>query len=296
QHFTEPPPRYTDSTLIRDLEEKGIGRPSTYAMILSNIQDREYVRKRKGKGKLHPTELGLTVNMLLSESFPDIINERFTAELESRLDSVADGSLPWLGVLEKFYQEFEGQLSVAKTSMRNIKREGVPTEYTCDKCESPMVLKWGRNGQFLACSAFPECRNTMNVEQDEEGKISPVSREVATDEKCDKCESPMVIKHGRYGKFMACSGFPECKNTRPLGASPAKPGDEPPIDPDEELPPCPKCGSDTVRRRGRYGTFIACSAYPKCKTIVRAKGDAGPGGGKGKGKGKGKGRRKSTEA
>ncbi len=291
QHFTEPPPRYTDSTLIRDLEEKGIGRPSTYAMILSNIQDREYVRKRKGK--LHPTDLGLTVNMLLSESFPDIINERFTAELESRLDSVAEGKLEWLGVLDKFYHQFESQLAVAKTSMRNIKREGVPTEYTCDKCKSPMVLKWGRNGQFLACSAFPDCRNTMNVEQDEEGKIKPVDREVATDEKCEKCDSPMVIKHGRYGKFMACSGFPECKNTRPLQAR-GKVGDEPPIDPDEELPPCPKCGSETVRRRGRYGTFIACSAYPKCKTIVRSKGDQAPGKGRGKGKGKGKGRRKGA--
>ncbi len=286
QHFTEPPPRYTDSTLIRDLEDKGIGRPSTYAMILSNIQDREYVRKRKGK--LHPTDLGLTVNMLLGESFPDIISESFTAELEGRLDSVAAGELDWQSVLVKFYDRFEGQLATARTSMRNIKREGVPTEFTCDKCDSPMVLKWGRNGQFLACSAFPECRNTMNVEQDEEGKVRPVSREVATDEKCDKCESPMVIKHGRYGKFLACSGFPECRNTRPLEVRERGAAGDAGAEPEGELPPCPKCGSTTVRRRGRYGTFIACSAYPKCKTIVRAKGE-------GKGKGKGRSKRKSDD-
>ena len=288
QHFTEPPPRYTDSTLIRDLEDKGIGRPSTYAMILSNIQDREYVRKRKGR--LHPTDLGMTVNMLLGESFPDIINETFTAELESRLDSVAEGTLDWQGVLVQFYDRFEHQLEDAKTSMRNIKREGVPTEFTCDKCEKPMVLKWGRNGQFLACSGFPDCRNTMNVEQDEDGNIKPVSREVPTDQKCEKCGSGMVIKHGRYGKFLACSGFPECRNTQPLQARPAGGAAEAGEEPEGELPPCPKCGSPTIRRRGRYGTFVACSAYPKCKTIVRSKGDDK---GKPRGKGKGRGRRKS---
>ena len=288
QHFTEPPPRYTDSTLIRDLEDKGIGRPSTYAMILSNIQDREYVRKRKGR--LHPTDLGMTVNMLLAESFPDIINETFTAELESRLDSVAEGTLDWQGVLVQFYDRFEHQLEDAKTSMRNIKREGVPTEFTCDKCQKPMVLKWGRNGQFLACSGFPDCRNTMNVEQDEDGKIKPVSREVPTDQKCEKCGAAMVIKHGRYGKFLACSGFPECRNTQPLQARPSGGAAGAEEEPEGELLPCPKCGSTTVRRRGRYGTFIACSAYPKCKTIVRSKGD---GKGKASNKGKGRGRQKS---
>ncbi len=267
QHFTEPPPRYSDSTLIRELEERGVGRPSTFALILSNLLDREYVRKHKGK--LYPSDLGLTVNTLLGESFPDIIDEKFTADMEGRLDDIAVGKASWQGTLEEFYGQFQTLLESAKTSMRNIKREGVPTEFTCDKCSSGMVLKWGRNGQFLACSAFPKCRNTLNVEEDAEGRIKPAEREVATDEKCEKCESPMVIKHGRYGKFLACSGFPKCRNTRPLDAEPGKGGDAGGADSKEPLSPCPKCGSPTVRRRGRYGTFVACSAYPKCKTIVR---------------------------
>ena len=267
QHFTEPPPRYSDSTLIRELEEKGVGRPSTFALILSNLLDREYVRKHKGK--LYPSDLGLTVNTLLGESFPDIINEKFTADMEGRLDAIAVGEANWQSTLTEFYGQFQTLLESAKTSMRNIKREGVPTAFTCDKCSSPMVLKWGRNGQFLACSAFPECRNTLNVEENPEGRIKPAEREVATDEKCEKCESPMVIKHGRYGKFLACSGFPTCRNTRPLEADAGKGGGDPAADAKEPLPPCPKCGATTVRRRGRYGTFVACSAYPKCKTIVR---------------------------
>ncbi len=276
QHFTEPPPRYSDSTLIRELEEKGVGRPSTYALILSNLNDRDYVRKKKGK--LHPTDLGLTVDSLLAECFPGIINATFTAEMEGRLDDIAEGKADWQGILSEFYGQFQGLLETAKTSMRNIKREGIPTEFTCDRCGGGMVLKWGRNGQFLACSGFPDCRNTMNVEEDEDGNIKPAEREQATDEVCEKCESPMVIKHGRYGKFLACSGFPKCRNTRPLDDHPAGKG-EGGAGEKAELPPCPKCGSPTVRRRGRYGTFVACSAYPKCKTIVRRGGRKG---GKGK--------------
>ncbi len=276
QHFTEPPPRYTESTLIRDLEEKGIGRPSTYALILSNIQDREYVRKQKGK--FQPTELGITVSTLLDESFPDIISEKFTAEMEQTLDHIEEGGEDWQRVLERFYGQFQGQLESAQDTMRNIKRDGLPTEFECDKCGSPMVLKWGRNGQFLACSAFPNCRNTKNVEETEDGRIKPVDREIATEETCEKCGSSMVIKHGRYGKFLACSGFPKCRNTRPMDGKGRKKGGKPAPDvpddaqpEDEELPPCPKCGAETVRRRGRWGTFIACSRYPQCKTIVRGK-------------------------
>ncbi len=272
QHFTEPPPRYSDSTLIRELEEKGVGRPSTFALILSNLLDREYVRKHKGK--LYPSDLGLTVNTLLGESFPDIIDEKFTADMEGRLDDIAVGKVSWQGTLSEFYDQFQVLLESAKTSMRNIKREGVPTEFVCDKCSEAMVLKWGRNGQFLACSAFPKCRNTLNVEEDPEGRIKPAEREVATDEKCEKCGESMVIKHGRYGKFLACSGFPKCRNTRPLDVEPGKDGATG-ADSKEPLPPCPKCGEPTVRRRGRYGTFVACSAYPKCKTIVRRGGRKG---------------------
>lgn len=278
QHFTEPPSRYTESTLIRDLEEKGIGRPSTYALILSNIQDREYVRKHKGK--FQPSELGITVSSLLGESFPDIISEEFTAEMEKTLDDIEEGGENWQQILARFYQRFQSQLEVAQESMRNIKREGLPTEHKCDKCESPMVLKWGRNGQFLACSAFPECRNTKNVEETEDGAIKPIDREIATEEICEKCGSAMVIKHGRYGKFLACIGFPKCKNTRPLdgkgrkqtAAAGKNAAVEEPLPEGEELPECPKCGAPTVRRRGRWGTFVACSRYPQCKTIVRGKG------------------------
>ena len=256
QHFTQPPPRYTEASLIKLLEEKGIGRPSTYAPIISTIVDRHYVLK--DSGKLKPTTLGCTVCDLLTEYFSDIMDTNFTARMEDELDEVASGDREWVPMLKAFYGPFNKSLEVATESMPRVKVEEA-TEEACEKCGEPMVIKTGRFGRFLACTGYPSCRNTREVAS-EEGASSTGDQaadrqaQAVADEKCDKCGQPMVLKAGRFGKFMACSDYPTCKNAKPL-----KVGVK-----------CPKCDGDLVERRskGRGRTFYGCSRYPDCDFIV----------------------------
>lgn len=243
QRFTEPPPRYTEASLVRTLEEKGIGRPSTYAPTMATIQERGYVDK---DGRyLRPTDLGFVVNDLLVEHFPDFVDERFTAEMEDELDEIASGERPWEPVVEQFYRPLERALDAAKEAapQRQITGE------SCDKCGLPMVARWGRRGRFLACSGFPQCRNSRPLEGEEEPQSEP------TDEKCDDCGAPMVIRNGRFGRFLACTRYPECKGRRRLLTKTGV--------------ACPRCGGDLVERRSRKGRiFYGCANYPTCHFVV----------------------------
>jgi DNA topoisomerase I len=247
QHFTQPPPRFSEATLVKELEEKGIGRPSTYAAILSTIQDRGYAEKKEGR--LHPTELGVMVNGLLVKSFPDIVSTDFTAQMEEQLDQVEDGTADWVKLLEGFYKPFKLDLEKAKIEMRDIKREEKATDQVCEKCGKPMVIKWGRNGHFLACSGYPDCRNTKEFTQNADGSLTIVSTTRPSDQICPTCGSPMLIKRGRFGEFLACSRYPDCKTTSPLSLG---------VD-------CPKaCGGYLTEKRSRRGKiFFGCSNYSK---------------------------------
>ncbi len=243
QHFTQPPPRYTEASLVKVLEEKGIGRPSTYAAILSTIQDRKYVQK--AEGRFSPTELGSVVNDLLVERFTELMEIGFTASMEERLDRIEDGKMKWVKVVKDFYGPFHKKLAEALAIPGKVKPQDIPTEEVCEKCGLPMVVRWGRHGRFLACSGFPECKNAKPLEGEKQAAAS-----IETDEKCPKCGSPMVLKSGRFGKFFACSKYPECKTTKPV-ATGVK---------------CPEDGGDIVERRSRKGKpFWSCSNYPKCK-------------------------------
>jgi len=252
QHFTQPPPRFRESSLVKELEEKGIGRPSTYATILSVIQDKGYVEKREGR--FYPTELGELITGLLVQHFPSILDVEFTARMESDLDLIEEGERDWVQLLKDFYSPFEETLSRAKVEMRNIKKEGQETDIVCDACNNLMVIKWGRNGQFLACSTYPECKNTKDFTRAENGDIvikvfDPA--EECTDETCAECESPMIVKKGRFGRFLACSTYPDCKYTKAFSVGVACPRDE--------------CGGDLVEKRSRKGkVFYSCSNYPDC--------------------------------
>jgi DNA topoisomerase-1 len=247
QHFTQPPPRFTEASLVKELEEKGIGRPSTYANILSTIQDRGYVEKREGR--FFPTTLGTKVNDLLVESFPDILDVTFTAQMEDGLDQVEDGAADWKRLLTDFYSPFKVDLEKAVLHMRDLKREEIPTEHKCEKCGSPMVIKWGRNGEFLACSGYPECKNTREFTRKEDGSIE-IAPQPTTDEKCETCGAPMLVKRGRFGEFLACSRYPECKTTRPISLGVACPR--------------PGCGGFLTEKRSRRGkVFYGCSNYSK---------------------------------
>jgi DNA topoisomerase-1 len=250
QHFTQPPPRYTEATLVKTLEEKGIGRPSTYAAILSTIQDREYIQKTEGK--FSPTELGAVVNDFLVERFSGLIDAGFTAKMEDELDRIEEGKMEWASVVNDFYIPFNKDLSEAEQLKGKVKPQDIPTEEVCEKCGLPMVIRWGRHGRFLACSGFPNCKNTKPIEPEQGGTNGAVSEPMsqATDEVCEKCGSPMVIKSGKFGKFLACSQYPECKNTRALSTGVK----------------CPDDSGDIIERRTRKGRlFWSCSNYPKCK-------------------------------
>jgi DNA topoisomerase-1 len=249
QHFTQPPPRFTEASLVKELEEKGIGRPSTYAQIMSTIVDRGYVEKREGR--FFPTELGTLVNGLLVESFPDILNVDFTAKMETELDGVEDGTQNWRVLLGEFYAPFKVDLEKARENMRDVKREEIATEHVCQKCGKPMVIKWGRNGSFLACQGYPECRNTKEFTRALDGTIE-IAKEQTTDEVCEVCAAPMVVKRGRFGSFLACSRYPDCKTTKPISLGVA----------------CPKpdCGGFLSEKRSRKGkSFYGCSNYAKTK-------------------------------
>ncbi len=269
QHFTQPPPRYTEASLVKELEERGIGRPSTYAAILSVLQNRDYVVKEHGK--FQPTELGEIVVGLLCESFPRIMDYEFTARMESTLDKIEEGEADWLKEMRQFYGAFSKWLATAKDKMTNVKAMEEKTDIACEKCGQPMVIKWGRFGKFLACSGYPECKNTRelraagNGRPGESGAATPGAPAGAAAEAppCENCGKPMVLKRGRFGPFLACSGYPECRTVRKLprggGGPPA------PAQPTNER--CPKCGSPMVIKEGRFGRFMACSGYPKCKHI-----------------------------
>ena len=255
QHFTQPPPRFTEATLIKELEENGIGRPSTYASILANIHGREYVTMEKRR--FVPTELGLLVTDLLVKSFPEILNIDFTAQMESKLDRIENGEVPWTEVLRSFYSPLKHDLEVARKEMKGE----VQTEIRCPMCQKPLTIKSGRNGLFLGCSGYPECRYTANFSRDEKGKILlEESPDVGKQEGiCDKCGKPMIIKRGRYGPFLACSGYPACKNTLPLNHK-EKPADT--------HVPCPNegCEGMLVERTSKRGKkFYACDQYPRCE-------------------------------
>jgi len=212
QHFTQPPPRYSESSLVKELEEKGIGRPSTYAAILSTIQDRGYVIKEKNR--LKPTLLGSSVNDLLIEGFPEIMDVQFTAEMEEKLDSVEEGNVYWVDLLQGFYTGFSKRLDQAEDTLKSLKVDGIPTDISCEQCNSPMIVKWGKRGEFLSCSRYPDCKNAKPFEYDENGKIKikeKVEPEIREDIKCQNCGKPMVVRQSRYGKFLGCSGYPECK-------------------------------------------------------------------------------------
>ncbi|MBI5562534.1 MAG: type I DNA topoisomerase [Deltaproteobacteria bacterium] len=249
QHFTQPPPRFTEATLVKELEEKGIGRPSTYAAIISTIQDREYVLKEKTQ--LKPTELGFLVTDLLIASFPEILDAEFTAHMEEELDLIEEGKMAWTKAMEEFYGPFKASLDKARVDMKNVKTEEVATDLVCEKCGKGMVIKWGRKGKFLACSGYPECKNTMDFTIGGDGKVVAVERKTeTTDALCPKCGAQMVIKSGRFGKFIACSKYPECKTTQPYSTG----------------IPCPNGdGGKLMERRTKKGrVFFSCSLYPNC--------------------------------
>jgi DNA topoisomerase-1 len=266
QHFTEPPPRYNEATLVKALEEKGIGRPSTYATILSVIQNREYVQKQQGR--FYPTDLGMVVNDLLVKNFSDIFDVAYTARMEEELDEVEEGKLGWIEALKEFYTKFKRDLRIAEQEMADIKGEGIPTEEKCEKCGRPMVIRLGRNGRFLACTGYPECDGTRDLppELANGNGGAPAAPEVP-EQNCEKCGKPMAVKRGRFGYFLACTGYPECRNTKKIvvgGEGIAKTVEDVPL---EEK--CPECGNHLVIKHGRFGKFTACSNYPTCKYVKR---------------------------
>ena len=247
QKFTEPPPRYTEATLVKALEEQGIGRPSTYAPTMSTIQDRGYV-ERDGR-VLKPTDLGFVVNDLLVEHFPNFVDVGFTAGMENELDDVASGERRWQPVVREFYNPLEQALEIAT---KEAKKAVEASDEICPDCGKPMVIRWGRRGRFLACTGFPECKGTRSLDGEEQEAPQQ------TDEKCPECTSPMVIRSGRFGKFLACSRYPECKGRKPIAATTGV--------------KCPRDGGDLLERRSKRGrNFYGCGNYPKCDFVLWAR-------------------------
>jgi DNA topoisomerase-1 len=260
QHFTQPPPRYNEASLVKALESKGIGRPSTYATILSTIQDREYVEKHDGK--FYPTETGEVVLELLISSFHELFDYEYTARMEDHLDRIESGRENWKEAMRDFYGRFSRRLKVAEKEMRDIKTEAIETEDVCEKCGSKMVIKWGKFGRFLACSSYPKCRNTRELPKDSD--FSEPEKSKSEEFECEKCGRPMVLKRGRFGEFMACSGYPECRNTKRI----VKSAEDVTIKQDIPLEEqCPLCDKKLAIKHGPYGEFTACSDYPNCKYI-----------------------------
>jgi DNA topoisomerase-1 len=259
QKFTQSPPRYSEATLVKELEENGIGRPSTYATILGTLQDRDYAKKVEAR--FRPTALGVLVTDLTVPYFEDILGVSYTAKMEEQLDEIAEGKAGYESTLDSFYEKFSADIERAVREMEDVKK-GIPTDETCDKCGGVMLKKVGKFGPFLACSRYPDCTNTRELESADlngNGVEAPA-------EECENCGRPMVVKRGRFGQFLACSGYPECKTTRKLiatgqgGLAAAKP--------DEVLDePCPQCGANLVRKHGRFGEFVACGNYPTCKYV-----------------------------
>ena len=256
QKFTQPPPRFTESSLVKALEENGIGRPSTYAQIIATLSDRAYAQRQQGA--FYPTELGKLVNRLLVGSFGDLINERYTARMEEELDAIAEGKLEWRAAMGQFWSTFTTDLDRAKSEMTSVKHEGVATGESCPTCGAPMLLRFGRYGEYLACSRYPECKTTR-----EPG--APAAAAQPTPD-CPACGSPMVLKRSRFGQFWACSRYPACKGTRRITAGKASPNTPSGVR-------CPECGEgEVVEKRSRRGrSFWGCNRYPKCTFTLPAK-------------------------
>jgi len=240
QHFTEPPPRYTEASLIKELEKYGIGRPSTYAAIIGTIILRGYVQIKEKK--FYPLEIGITTSKMLDKFFSSIINVKFTAKMEEGLDKIARQELDKIELLKDFYQKFKSLLDIAYEKMENLKPKPQETDIICEKCGAKMVIREGRYGRFLACSNYPKCKNTKPLDEEK------------TDIVCDKCGAPMVVKYSKKGsKFLACSNYPKCKNTKPYPTGLK----------------CPQCGGDLVEYSSKRGKFYGCSNYPECKFTIR---------------------------
>jgi DNA topoisomerase-1 len=250
QHFTEPPPRYTEASLVKALERNGIGRPSTYAPIISTIQERGYVRNEERK--LFPTELGTLINDKLVKHFSEIMELGFTAMMEKNLDDIEDGERKWTEVLREFNDPFMKGIDKAKEEMESEKGQEA-SGIVCEKCGKPMMIRWNKYGRFLGCAGFPECRSTKSLPSEE-----------AKGEKCDLCQAPMVIKSGRLGRFLACTKYPECRGTKSLPR-----GNKRLEIPKEWKEDCEKCGKPFRVRYGRRGGFIACTGFPDCKNTRR---------------------------
>jgi len=247
QHFTQPLARFTEAMLVKELEDKGVGRPSTYASIISVIKDRDYIQNEDRR--LKPVELGFMINDLLVENFPDIMTTEFTAKMEEQLDEIEAGNLEWRAVLHSFYTPFKKDLEEAEKKMKDFKAEVEETDEVCEKCDKPMIIKWGRFGKFMACSAYPDCKNAKDIKKP--GAEGEPETPDEVEGECDKCNSPLIIKRGRFGKFIACSTYPDCKFTKPIGLGIA----------------CPEkdCKGEIAPRRTKKGrTFYGCTKYPDC--------------------------------
>jgi DNA topoisomerase-1 len=251
QHFTEPPPRYTEASLIKTLESLGIGRPSTYAPTISLLVAREYLKIEKRQ--LIPTDIAFTVIEILEKHFPEIVDTGFTAQMEEKLDEVAEKKVDWQKLLLDFYKPFIEKVEKGKKEIKSLKK-AEPIGRACPECGSELLLRSGRYGDFIACSNYPKCKYTENIAKEgEEERPQPQ----ATDEVCDKCGAPMVVKTGRRGPFLACSAYPKCKNTRPLEK------------PKALAVKCPECGGELLERSSRRGKFFGCSNYPKCTFVSK---------------------------
>ena len=256
QHFTQPPPRFTEASLVKALEAEGIGRPSTYASIIQTIQDRGYVQQFERK--FNATDLGIKVTEKLVNHFSDIFELRFTARLEEELDEVEEGRVRWVEVLREFYGPFKKDLDRAGEEMVHAKAESEPSDYTCPKCSKPMVYRWSKTGRYLACTGYPDCKTTFPV--DRQGKKV---EKVLTDVACPKCNQAMVLRKGRFGPFLSCSKYPDCDGIVRLDRKgQVRPPTAPPLVIDV---PCPKCKSPLNLRRSRRGPWLSCSRFPKCR-------------------------------
>ncbi|MHB0936753.1 MAG: type I DNA topoisomerase [Armatimonadota bacterium] len=266
QNFTQPPARYTEATLVKALESRGIGRPSTYAPILSTIVDRRYAFLEAKK--FHPTGLGMVVTEQLEKHFPNIIDPDFTAHVEGELDAIESGAEDWVQVLEKFYGPFEHALEEAAEKMERIKVPDVPLEQTCPECSKGLVLREGRFGRFVACSGFPECKYTTQEEQllKAESGEEGAEGEALPQEVCEECGAPMVVRRSRRGPFLGCSRYPECKTIKQMPGEPEKPKKEPA---QWTSVKCEKCGSPMALRTSKRGQFLGCSGFPKCRSIQK---------------------------
>ena len=259
QKFTQPPARFSEATLVKELEENGIGRPSTYASIISVLQDREYVYKVEGRFK--PAALGRMISDLLAKSFAGLIDVEYTRSLEEDLDKIEQGKAGYVKTLTTFYKKFKKDLARAGKEMIDLKK-GIEIGEACDKCGKPMLKRVGKFGPFIACSGYPDCTNTREVEVQEPESESG-EEEI---EPCENCGKPMAMKRGRFGQFLACTAYPECKTTRKVIAT--KQGGLRAAKPDQILDEkCPRCGSNLVIKQGRFGEFTACTSYPTCKYI-----------------------------